>query len=311
MVHPSNIFLPFLLLGLVLLRLLWTRQLHGQWLSVAAAGAIPATLLIAYVALNDAHNGIEDLSYAPNVTLLGKVLEYDMEDLPADPRYRDVQAAVSAFARAGGRDPWIFRAQHPQLSGVWFARAGDYARSIIAHNSSTYVWDSLHDLLTTWRAPPAFYALEGAGPDGKLPHDETGAIPDLNSYLNVGHAFATPPVNEPLWVTALLDLSTLEQLAFLLLPLLLVLLGVWLWRHPGDVQAFVMLALLGAVLGTMVMAAFGNYSEFYRIRSPMDWGMIAVGGIIVLEALSRLARRGQRAQALPEPGVGRATDALS
>src|SRR5262249_31741938 len=102
----------------------------------------------------------------------------------------------------------------------------------------------------------------------------------LNTYLNGGHEFGTPAVNEPVWVTALLDLSTLEQLSYLLLPLLLVGVGLWLWRRPRDVAAFLLLALLGAVLGAMAMAAFGNYAEFYRIRMPMDWAMIAVSGLV-------------------------------
>src|SRR5262249_6403915 len=165
---------------------------------------------------------------------------------------------------------------------------------------------SLGDLFTTWLQSPVFYALEGANPDGTLPNDDHGAEPGLNSYPNLGHEFGTPPVNEPLWVTALLYLSTWEQFTFLLLPLLLVVLGVRLLRRPNDMQAFLQLALLGGVLGAMAMAAFGNYTEFYRVRSPMDWGMIAVTGIAALEGLDGLARRvsrKQRGQLLPQMGA--------
>src|SRR5262249_37821908 len=157
---------------------------------------------------------------------------------------------------------WGFGTQYPEFGGQ-YSLAGDYARSVITHNMGMYVKDSLGDLFTTWRTPAVFYALEGAAPDGTLPGHVRGVLhlPGINSYLNRGQRVGTSPVNEPLWVTALLDLSTMEQLAYVLLPLLLGLLGLWLWRRPRDVQAFLLLALLGAVLGTMAMAAFGNYAE--------------------------------------------------
>src|SRR5262249_33094102 len=155
--------------------------------------------------------------------------------------------------RAGGSDPWTFVSQYPQLSGSRFVLAGDYARSVITHNWETYVQASLGDLWTTWRTPPVFYVLEGATPDGRLPPDDQGTPPGLNSYRHRTQPFGPSAVNEPVWVTALLDLSTLEQLSYLLLPLLLVGVGLWLWRRPRDVAAFLLLALLGAVLGAMAM----------------------------------------------------------
>src|SRR5262249_3151327 len=157
---------------------------------------------------------------------------------------RDVQMALDSFLRsAGSHDPWTFGDTYPQLVGEHFSHAGGYASSIITHHMGTYVRRSLGDLFTTWLQSPVFYALEGANPDGTLPNDDHGAEPGLNSSPNLGPEFGTPPVNEPLWVTALLYLSTWEQFTFLLLPLLLVVLGVRLLRRPKDMQAFLQLAL--------------------------------------------------------------------
>src|SRR5262249_36786139 len=134
MIRPSNLFLPVLLFGLLLLRLLWTglglrrgasRPAHvreydvgpreeqerrevqwgeeqrgrrrQQWLPLLAGSSLTGALLLGYMALNGTLNGFFGLSYAHNVTLLGKVIEYHMQDLPVDSQYRTVQTDLGAF----------------------------------------------------------------------------------------------------------------------------------------------------------------------------------------------------------------------
>src|SRR5262249_27323528 len=94
MIRPSNLFLPFVLFGLALLRLRGGGELGGLWarlgtwrelgrrggqtlLPLLAAGAVTAVLLLGYMTLNGQVNRFFGLSYAHNVTLLGKVLEYE------------------------------------------------------------------------------------------------------------------------------------------------------------------------------------------------------------------------------------------
>src|SRR5262249_2169617 len=157
-----------------LLRLLCRGELRGLWarlgtwrelgrrggqtlLPLLAAGAVTAVLLLGYMTLNGQVNRFFGLSYAHNVTLLGKVLEYEMQDLPVDAQYRDVQMALDSFLRsAGSHDPWTFGDTYPQLVGEHFSHAGGYASSIITHHIGTYVRRSLGDLFTTWLQSPVF-----------------------------------------------------------------------------------------------------------------------------------------------------------
>src|SRR5262249_11313084 len=96
---------------------------------------------------------------------------------------------------------------------------------------------------------------------------------------------------EPFWVNGLLLLSSLQEGAYTFLPILLLGLGFWLWRHPRDADAFLLLMLLVMVVGSILLAALGNYAEFYRMRVPMDWAMIAAAGIVLLNLFAAIARK--------------------
>lgn len=45
------------------------------------------------------------------------------------------------------------------------------------------------------------------------------------------------------------------------------------------------------VVGAMCLAALANNSEFYRIRSPVDWAMILLGGMGLADLLASVTRR--------------------
>src|SRR5262249_34609703 len=80
----------------------------------------------------------------------------------------------------------------------------------------------------------------------------------------------------------------------------------WLWRRRTDVTVFLSLAILLTVSASILLAAMGNYEEFYRVRFPMDWGMIAVSVILLLELFFAAQRAiGKRAalSAVAEGGV--------
>jgi hypothetical protein len=56
-----------------------------------------------------------------------------------------------------------------------------------------------------------------------------------------------------------------------------------------------MLCMGVAAVGAIFTGAFGNYSEFYRTRFPIDWAMIALTCIWLVKMASysirRIARR--------------------
>ena len=269
MVRPFNIYLPLLLLGLFALRLLWLKRWRAQWRPLVVAGAVVFSTLLGYLLINTATNDFFGLTWEQNVTLLGKVMEYKMEGMATDPQYQPIQADLETYLATGGkREPWLFGARYPAYAANNYQAAGAFARSLILRHPLTYAKRTLPVVIQTWLVAPTFYAPTNTGAIGA-------------ATIRVG----------PTWVIpGLLDISKAEEDAYLLLPGLLALIGYSLWRRPRDITAFLLIAILGAVVGGIALASAGNYSEYYRIRSPIDWGMIAVSLIVVLTALEKAAR---------------------
>ena len=273
MVRPFNIYLPLLLLGLFAMRLVWTKRWRAEWRPLVISAAVVFSTLLGYMLINTISNDFVGLTWEQNVTLLGKVMEYHMEGMATDPKYQPIQADAVVFVNSGGVDPWRFGDFHPAYAANGYQAAGAFARSIILHHPLTYFKRSAPDFLRTWLAIPSFYAPTNTVSDG-------GAVPH----------------DGPVWgTTGLLDLSRIEEGTFLLLPWLLALIANRLRHRPRDVSAFMLFALLVAVVSGIALASAGNYAEYYRVRSPVDWGMIAVSLVVELEvvyfALNRIPWR--------------------
>ncbi|HEX9069764.1 MAG TPA: hypothetical protein VF807_13410, partial [Ktedonobacterales bacterium] len=284
MIRPFNLYLPLLLFPLLLLRLLVTRRLRQEGMSLALSAALLLGGLLGYAGLNAGLNGYLGLTNVQNINLLGKVMEYHMQRVPVEPRYQPIQAELQAYMRTGAKDPWGFVETYHHEDNNYRA-VGDYARSVVLHQPLTFAVLSLPDLYVAWHAEEKLYApyqLAKGGPDLV----EIQPIVGVNEYWTVlGNV---PARYEPGWVTGLLVLSTYEQSLYALLPVCLLVLGVWLARRPRDRQAALLLAILLAVCAGIVLSAMGNYTEFYRTRFPMDWGMIAVSTTLIFEAIALL-----------------------
>jgi hypothetical protein len=90
---------------------------------------------------------------------------------------------------------------------------------------------------------------------------------------------------EPLWVQLLIALSLAEQGLSWLFPLLVIVLMVQVWKHPKDPQRFMLSVLSLVVASTVVMAALGAHGDWYAVRFPIDWALIAVADIMVIDGI--------------------------
>ena len=280
MVRPFNIYLPPLLLGLCALRLLWTRRWRQQWRPLLLTGAVVASMLLGYMSVNAVANDFFGLTWEQNVTLLGKLMEYKMVGLATDPQYQPIQADAVTFVNSGGIDPTLFGHLHPAYSANGYQAAGAFARSVILRHPLTYLIHTVSDVRRTWQISPTFYA----------PTNTTDRA--IATTLVATRPAITTRRDGPAWLTmGLYNLSRAEEKSFLLLPWLLALIVGWLWRRPRDSEAFLLIALLLAVVSGIALASAGNYAEYYRVRSPIDWAMIAVTLVVGLEALSFMLKR--------------------
>lgn len=290
MIRPANLVVPALLVGLLAVQRLRTQTLRPAWRQLLLATALVYGGVVAYSAFNGYTLHYFGLTDATNINLFGKIEEYRMEFLPIAPQYAGIQADTQAFVATRPQvavpDPFRFPGIAP-AKRYWdhqYGAMGAYATAVIRRYALLYAVDSLRDLPLVCLAPGKFYAIYGAAPDGAIvpaADASRGSLPGITSYNILGYGYVTTRY-EPLWVNALLVLSTFEQWSYVLLPLLLVFLLVAVWRAPKHVASFVMLAMVMTVVATVASVAFGAYNEFYRLRSPVDWAMFTVTTIVLL-----------------------------
>lgn len=295
MIRPFNLFLLPLLMVVLALRFAWIRELRRHWKPLALSTTLFFAGVLGYMSANAYAYGFFSVSWDSNVTLVGKVMEYNMQGAYVDPQYRATQADIEHFVATHPYyppNPWNLPSD--KYNGEnGYVPAGQYAENLILHNLGLFAVDSLPDVYKTWRAEPVMYQAFGVAPNGKFITDRH-AVPGISAYplFRVG-AFWGGRVTtryEPAWVNMLLIISTIEQQSYLLLPLLLLWLGWWVWRHPKDPGAFMLVVMLLVVVAGIIFAAVGNYEEFYRIRFPVDWAMIAAAVMVLAHLLSRSRR---------------------
>lgn len=310
MIRPISLYLPALLLALLFGRTLWMHRRSARWtqiwksaLPMLAAGSLLGVLLVSYAALNAQVNGFLGISWLQNITLFGKVMQYHLDDTPVPPQYATLQASIEEYIHSNPPypadvwspvppDPWTYVNTHQSdyygqgmsyQSG--FRPVGGYAQYIVLHHLGAYIRDSLPYVYVVWTSTPQLYPPYSTGPNGHWVPDSS-AIPGLTGYPIFAQGVASAQY-EPGWVNMLLGISTIIEESYALLPMVLVLLGYLLVARPRKTFAFVLLALALCASGSIVVAAFGNYAEFYRLRSPLDWAMIAVTTTLVLDYLAR------------------------
>jgi hypothetical protein len=317
MIRPFNLYLPFLLLALLLARSAWLHEGRRYWKPVLASAMLVGLGLGGYMLADKQVNGTFGLSWVTNLNLFGKVLEYHMEGLPVPPQYLALQADVEDFVTHNPPypidpwpsvppDPWVFVQAHenadarygPGMSWVGGYRPiGNFAETLIVRNLPQYVASSLPDVYAAWQPAPAFYAPYAMAPGGSWTPDSK-AIPGFTGYTVFGRGTASSRF-EPPWVTALLIASSLAEGSYALLPVLVLILACWVWRRPRDTEAYYLLAMLSGLVGSILFGALGAYSEFYRMRSPMDWAMITVALVVMIELVIALTRKDAHGVARP------------
>ena len=265
--RPALVLLPGILLALLALRSQRLARLRIQWRGLLLSLVVTYGLVGGYMVVNAATFGFFGMTKVMNINLFGKVLEYRMQNESSAPQYAQLRAdadqyvrTVSPLGSTGPLSPYAF------VNGTWrtppdyeYSRAeytlvGAYSKDIILHHPIQYALDSVPDILASWNAQPTLY-------------------------------YARYSVTST-WIYRLLELSRTELLAYLLLPVALVLLTVAVWRAPREAGAFVLWVMMIAAAATVIVNGVAGYDEFYRLRVPLDWALIVTVGILVIDALA-------------------------
>jgi hypothetical protein len=251
--RPIEIFLPGLLLLALAARALGQgRDLRRErLLRLGLAFVVVYGLVVGYVALNRVENGYTGITYIADINLLGKVMEYRLDNQPVSPALQPLQDELVAFPFIGRAPPWYF-AERYGYDANNYAAVSTYAHAVILGHPVAYTVDSLRDSVSgVWLAPPRPYAQ---GRESRL-------------VRLAGRA------------------SQLLLLSYLALPLMLAWLGWLLWRRWRDPAVFTIGLLALTAVATILMVAATGYSEFYRLRAPSDWAYLVALGLVALDVI--------------------------
>jgi 4-amino-4-deoxy-L-arabinose transferase-like glycosyltransferase len=261
--RPFFIFLPFLLFGMLLAWLWLIAAPRRQLWHALIAGVGCGVAILAFMAGNAVACGYFGLSDVGTINLFGKVLEYHMENESTGIFQIELRQDLQMYLRTS-RDPWGFPYHYPQDGRDHYAAIAVFSDDIILGHLPEFAAKTAPDLLMT-----------------------------LNAYPTPYVPFVAPL---PLPVVTLLNISYAELALYVLLPFLLALAIRDFWRDPASSERLLILVLALGVACTAVVAAAGAYTvpvggqvagDFYRLRSPIDWAMIA----LLLHALIGLRRQ--------------------
>ena len=136
--RPEWLYFPILLYAylffLVIPRKDRRRLLPPILVSVVAIYA----LLGSYIAVNALHNGFIGLSYVEDRNLLGKILQYNMQD-EAPAQYQYISRILDTFVAVGNRSPYQILHAAPEIAHNFTA----FAIAIIVHHPGEFLLKSI------------------------------------------------------------------------------------------------------------------------------------------------------------------------
>jgi hypothetical protein len=208
-------------------------------------------LVVGYAGLNRVENGYTGISYIGDINLLGKVMEYHLDNQPVSPALQPLQGELVVFPFTGRAPPWYFAVRYRYTANN-YAAVSTYTHAVILQHPLAYTVDSLRDAVSVvWLATPRLYAQ--------------GSPSRLFSLARMA--------------------GQLLLLTYVALPLMLAWLGWLLWRRWRDPAVFTtgLLALTAVV--TILVVSATSYGEFYRLRAPSDWTYLVALGLVALDVI--------------------------
>ena len=243
LVRPSLIYLPAGLLAVLLV------GDAKRWLAVTVVAAVIYLPALGYGAVNDRLHPGAGLSAIGGVNLLGKVLEYGMQDEGDASRFAALRKEIADLP-PGDKDPYDILRYDPGAFGPNYADASAFSVDIIARHPLEYLAKSTDDFAGQWLIAPFAFI---------------------------------PPGPYPWLAQALASFALLTYAAYAVLPLAVAVL-ILVWGRLERKAAIGIAALFVVVIGGLATNALFVYVDFARIRTPVD--ALALVAVVSVAALA-------------------------
>ncbi|MEO7000744.1 MAG: hypothetical protein ABI068_02990, partial [Ktedonobacterales bacterium] len=258
MIRPEWVYVAPVV-ALYLLLVAWRVGLARRLLPHALAATLVFYAIIGvYVAVNNARYSVASLTYVQNINLLGKVIQYHMQD-EEPPEYAPVTRVIDGYEARGVTDPWTMLGGYEPLRRDGSALAGRYALAIIERHPIEFLARS---------GPVVVYSLRIAYPYRPLAADAPAWLMRLDTFSDsILRQMNWFLLLAPLWWLLLLAHIVSQRARRVLRAL--------------PVEAISALALLAAY--DLALTTLGGYIYYPRLHAPFDPLLIIVvyGGTLI------------------------------
>jgi hypothetical protein len=171
--RPEWIYLPVPLFAYLLV-IAWRRGQLRQFLPYVLAACLGLYAVLGlYIVANSVQNGCTCVTYIQNLNLLGKIMDYRMQD-EAPPQYDGLTKVLDAQLARGDADPWnVVRGDYQPVRRDHYSLAGQYSVAIISRHPGEYLAKSVpvaqHVLISS--TPYVPIAPAGANASWLMPFD--------------------------------------------------------------------------------------------------------------------------------------------
>jgi hypothetical protein len=260
--RPEWLYLPVPLFGYFLLASIRRGSFKRVFINVLIALACIYALVGIYVVVNAQVNHYPGLTAIENFNLMGKVLQYNMQD-EAPPEYAQISRQLDSLVVRVDTDPYHVLPYIPALSKDDDLAAGTFARTIILHHPVEYLVKSVALL-----------------------------APSLTQYYDSQRPDVPGPFDRPLALMKSFDRILYRANVFFLLcvPAWLVL---FCWRRLRPRQltlemgAVVLLAFYGLVITVLGGYRLDDYMRVHIVFDPLlifvVWGSIFLGARLLVK----------------------------
>lgn len=160
--RPEWVFFPAVLFPLLFLATRKKLAALVVLLPASASLVVIALLVGGYIAANARINHIASLSSVTNMNLIGKVLQYHMQD--ETPSNVALSRVYDSYLQRGIRSPYYITAHAPGLGENYAQASADWAKAILLHHLGEFLGKSLPYFFTslTLLPPASIPPLHGA-----------------------------------------------------------------------------------------------------------------------------------------------------
>lgn len=268
--RPEWIYLPLPLFAYLLLVAKHRGVLRTLLRHFVLAFVLITALVSGYILANTFVNHYPGLTAIENFNLLGKVLQYDMQD-EASPHYASISHELVSVVARGDKDPYHVLPYLPSLSKDNASLAGTFSRDIIVHHPIEFLLKSVPLCFSSLTAYYDSTHVASRGPFD-IPLD---ALKSIHRWLYGWNICL--PFCAVLWVFLLLWRKTRFQ------------------PHVIAMGAILLLALYGIVITTLGGYRPDDYMRVHIVFDPLliliVWGTLLLGAQFIIAGAFRLRVR--------------------